>query len=87
MGACFIVEMGFLWANSINALEVDGGIRREQACALVNTRHQRDPCLDHVADGGLGDLVVFDGGSAFEFSSNVVAMLSHQQGLVEVFSV
>ena len=43
--------------------------------------------LDHVADGGLGDLVVFDGGSAFEFSSNVVAMLSHQQGLVEVFSV
>jgi len=69
-----------------SALEADGKISREQAYALVSTNIEKILGLDDVADGGLDDLVAFDGGSAFEYSSKVVAVLSHQRGFAEVFS-
>jgi len=66
-------------------LEADGTINREQAYAMASTNIEKILGLDDVDDGGLDDLVAFDGGSAFEFSSKVVAILSHQRGFVEVF--
>jgi len=72
--------------NEQSALEADGKISREEAYALVSTNVEKILDLDDVADGGLDDLVAFDGGSAFEFSSKVVAVLSHHRGFVEVFS-
>ena len=67
-------------------LEADGKISREQAYALVSTNIEKTLGLDDVADGGLDDLVAFDGGDAFGFSSKVVAVLSRQRGYVDVFS-
>ena len=67
-------------------MEADGKISREQANALVSTNVERILGLDDIVDGGLDDLVAFDGGSAFEFSSKVVAVLSRQWGFVEVLS-
>lgn len=67
-------------------MEAGGRISREQAYAFVSTNIEKILGLDDVADGGLDDLVAFDGGSAFEFSSKIVAVLSHQRGFVEVFS-
>ena len=73
-------------ADQQSALEANGKISREQAYALVSTNIEKILGLDDIADGGLDDLVAFDGGSSFEFSSKVVAVLSPQRGFVEVFS-
>jgi len=79
-------ESSLIHPDQQSALEADGKISREQAYALASTDIEKILGLDNVVDGSLDDLVAFDGGSAFEFSSKVVAVLSRQRGFVEVFS-
>ncbi|CCM02332.1 uncharacterized protein FIBRA_04424 [Fibroporia radiculosa] len=65
------------------ALETNGRIDRKQAHALVSTNLEK--LLD--VDGWIGDdgdLVAYEGGSAFDFSSKVVAVASPGRGVVEL---
>lgn len=65
------------------ALEANGRIDRRQAYALGSTNLET---LLGVQDwiGDEADLVAFDGGSAFDLSSKVVAIVSPGRGLVEL---
>lgn len=66
------------------ALESNGRISRKQAYALVSTNFEKMLGLESL-DEGMGDLVAFDGGSAFEFESKVVAVISQERGHVDLF--
>ncbi|EMD40502.1 hypothetical protein CERSUDRAFT_121244 [Gelatoporia subvermispora B] len=67
------------------ALESDLRISRVQAYALASTNLEKMLGVDEWVGYDGGDLVAYDGGSAFEFASKVVAVTSPAQGSVEVF--
>ncbi|GBE80175.1 predicted protein [Sparassis crispa] len=68
------------WAG----LESNGRIDRLQAHALVSTNLEKLLDLEGWL-GDDGDLVAYAGGSAFDLSSKVTAVLSPGRGLVELF--
>jgi hypothetical protein len=64
------------------ALESNGRVGKLQAYALASTNLEKLLGVD-VINADTGDLVAYKGGSAFELSSKVVAVISPQRGLVE----
>ncbi|KAF9646963.1 hypothetical protein BDM02DRAFT_2841164 [Thelephora ganbajun] len=67
------------WAG----LESSGCINKRQAYALASTN--LDKLLGIKHGSGDGDLVAFEGGSLFDLSSKVAAVVSPQRGLVDLF--
>ncbi|OCH94314.1 hypothetical protein OBBRIDRAFT_823596 [Obba rivulosa] len=67
------------------ALESDLRISRLQAHALASTNLEKLLGVDEWVGYDGGDLVAYDGGSAFDYASKVVAVTSPAQGFVEVF--
>ena len=68
------------------ALESSGRISHDQARALVSTNLERLLGVEEaVGRGGGGDLVAYRGGGPFDFAGKVVAVVSPERGLVELF--
>lgn len=66
-------------------LASNGRISKAEAYALLSTNLQE--LLGVIMDDQTGDLVAYAGGSMFETSSKVAAVISAQRGQVEVFNV
>lgn len=66
-------------------LASNGRISEAEAYALASSNLQE--LLGVTTDHEIGDLVAYAGGSLFEGSSKVVAVISAQRGQVDVFSV
>ena len=66
------------------ALEADGRISRRQQYDLVTGNLEKLMGLEGWI-GGDGDLVVYQGGGAFNMSSKVVAVASPRHGSLELF--
>lgn len=64
-------------------LESSGLINKRQAYALASTNLDKLLGIDHASEDA--DLVAFEGGSLFELSSKVAAVISQQRGLVDMF--
>ena len=58
-------------------------MNKRQAYALASTNLDKLLGINHGSEGA--DLVAFEGGSLFELSSKVAAVVSPQRGLVDVF--
>jgi len=67
------------WAG----LESSGRVNKSQAYALASTN--LDKLLGIKHDSEDADLVAFEGGNLFDLSSKVVAVVSPQRGLVDLF--
>lgn len=63
------------------ALEAGGSISRKEAIALVSTNFDR---LFGISAGDHADLVATTGGSLFDYSSKVAAIISSRRGLVDI---
>ncbi|KAJ7284154.1 carbohydrate esterase family 9 protein [Mycena rebaudengoi] len=63
-------------------LAANGHIDKQEAYALLSTNLEE--LLGVTVDDGGGDLVAYAGGSIFEMSSKVVAILSTQRGEVDI---
>ncbi|KAI0080817.1 hypothetical protein K474DRAFT_1636767 [Panus rudis PR-1116 ss-1] len=66
------------------ALDLDGRIDTRQTYDLVTTNLEKSLGIEGWF-GDDGDLVIYDGGSAFDFSSKVVGIVSTREGFVELF--
>lgn len=64
-------------------LESGGRISERQAYALVTTDLERLLGVKGLDDDS-GDLVAYEGGSVFDFSSKVTAVISPSRGVVEI---
>jgi hypothetical protein len=58
-------------------------VNKRQAYALASTNLDRLLGIEHDSEDA--DLVVFEGGNMFDLSSKVVAVVSPQRGLVDLF--
>lgn len=67
------------------ALESNGRISQDQARALVSTNLERLLGVEEAVGRGGGDLVAYRGGGPFDFAGKVVAVVSPERGLVELF--
>lgn len=65
-------------------LESNGRIDQNKAFAMVSTNLEKLLGIRDL-DGDAVDMVAYDGGSVFDLSSKVVAVLSPQQQVVNVF--
>ncbi|KAI0766557.1 composite domain of metallo-dependent hydrolase [Irpex lacteus] len=63
------------------ALEAGGSISRKEAIALVSTNFDR---LFGISAGDHADLVATTGGSLFDYSSKVAAIISSRRGVVDI---
>jgi len=66
------------------ALETNGRISEEKAYALVTSNLERLLGIRGIDDQS-SDLVVYHGGSIFDFSSKVAGVISPSRGLVDLF--
>lgn len=64
-------------------MESSGRVKKRQAYALASTN--LDKLLGIRYDSEDADLVAFEGGSLFDLSSKVAAVVSPQRGLVDLF--
>lgn len=64
-------------------LESSGRINKHQAYALASTNLDKLLGIKHGSD--YADLVAFEGGSLFDLSSKVAAVISPERGLVDLF--
>jgi hypothetical protein len=63
-------------------LESSGRMNQHQAYALASTNLDKILGIDHGSEHA--DLVAFEGGSLFDLSSKVAAVISPQRGLVDI---
>lgn len=67
-------------------MESNGRIDDQQAYALATTNLEKLlGVINLQGEAGTGDLVAYDGGNVFDLSSKVVAVLSPERGIVDVF--
>lgn len=64
-------------------LESNGRVNQRQAYALASTNLDKILGIEHSSEDA--DLVAFEGGSLFDLSSKVAAVVSPQRGLVDLF--
>jgi hypothetical protein len=64
-------------------LESNGRLTQREVYELASTSLENLVGLKNV-NGETADLVAYDGGTAFDLSSKVVAVLSPQRGLVDL---
>lgn len=57
-------------------------MNKRQAYALASTNLDKILGIEHSSEGA--DLVAFEGGSLFDLSSKVAAVISPQRGLVDL---
>jgi hypothetical protein len=72
-----------LISNTQAVLESNGHINRQKAYALASTDLEK--LLGIRVNEEMADLVAYDGGSAFELSSKVVAVISPERAAVDLF--
>lgn len=63
-------------------MESSGRVNKRQAYALASTNLDKLLGISHGEDA---DLIAIEGGSLFDLSSKVAAVLSPQRGLVDLF--
>jgi hypothetical protein len=64
-------------------LESNGRINEQQAYSLASTNLEKLLGVINLIDENV-DLVAYEGGSAFDLSSKVVAVLSPERGIVDL---
>ena len=64
-------------------MESSGRVNKRQAYALASTNLDKLLGIEH--ENGDADLVAIEGGSLFDLSSKVAAVVSPQRGLVDLF--
>ncbi|KAJ7765048.1 hypothetical protein DFH07DRAFT_902839 [Mycena maculata] len=81
--AQFVRNIGFDLVSAM--LASNGRIGKAEAYALVSTNLRE--LLGVIMDDQTGDLVAYTGGSLFETSSKVAAVISARKGQVDIFTV